>query len=321
MLSTGALILRVLPSAGCPAPDLWYFPMLRPFVDHVPVRADLADLAQQIEWCRAHDEECQAIARRGAELHRRYLSADGAWAAQRTRFLGRKALAACCHAQCRAQRMCRLGRPGHAGILDYCALALGSQGIGGCYRYTEAGLRRMQTLAQQKLQPGARGEMASSPDAQQRHSTDDQAEMDGMDAETLADEDDMDEAAQMRAMGLPVSFGGGGSNRNRRNRRQQRQCYEWQRTGSCVRGDRCRFAHSATSGRCDELPVETSVEEITADLTAYMAPVLHTAVADSPTAERGAGACTPCCHQYVPYPYALSIWCTTIHCGQTCIMG
>lgn len=28
---------------------MWYFPLLRPYVDHVPVKADLSDLDEKIE--------------------------------------------------------------------------------------------------------------------------------------------------------------------------------------------------------------------------------------------------------------------------------
>ena len=77
MLSTGSLILRVLPSVGCPAPDLWYFPLLKPYVDHVPVKPDLSDLAEVIRWCRDNDDECRKIAQAGHELHAQYLSEEG----------------------------------------------------------------------------------------------------------------------------------------------------------------------------------------------------------------------------------------------------
>lgn len=31
------------------ADQMWYFPLLRPYVDHVPVKADLSDLDEKIE--------------------------------------------------------------------------------------------------------------------------------------------------------------------------------------------------------------------------------------------------------------------------------
>jgi hypothetical protein len=38
--------------SSCVADVMWYFPLLQPWVDHVPVKADLSDLAEKIQWCR-----------------------------------------------------------------------------------------------------------------------------------------------------------------------------------------------------------------------------------------------------------------------------
>lgn len=46
----------------------WYYADLRPFEHFVPVAADLADLAEKLEWCRGHDRECAAIAAAGQEF-------------------------------------------------------------------------------------------------------------------------------------------------------------------------------------------------------------------------------------------------------------
>lgn len=32
----------------CVADSMWYFPLLEPWVDHVPVKADLSDLKEKI---------------------------------------------------------------------------------------------------------------------------------------------------------------------------------------------------------------------------------------------------------------------------------
>ena len=34
----------------CVADQMWYFPLLVPFRDHVPVKADLSDLQEQIKY-------------------------------------------------------------------------------------------------------------------------------------------------------------------------------------------------------------------------------------------------------------------------------
>ncbi|KAF8169044.1 glycosyl transferase family 90-domain-containing protein [Mycena galopus ATCC 62051] len=49
---------------------------LRPFEHYIPVRADLADLVERIEWARAHDAEAQRIQRAGREFAERVLT-DG----------------------------------------------------------------------------------------------------------------------------------------------------------------------------------------------------------------------------------------------------
>lgn len=48
----------------------WYYDELRPFEHYVPVRADMADLGERIEWLRTHDAEARAIAERGQALAR-----------------------------------------------------------------------------------------------------------------------------------------------------------------------------------------------------------------------------------------------------------
>jgi hypothetical protein len=75
LMSLGCVILKV--ASTCDAPDMWYFPLLQPYVDHVPVAADLSDLEQQILWCRAHDAECAAIAAAAQRLHREQLTVAG----------------------------------------------------------------------------------------------------------------------------------------------------------------------------------------------------------------------------------------------------
>lgn len=60
MMQLGNVILKV--TSSCVADKMWYFPLLRPYVDHVPVKADMSDLKEVLEWCHTHDEECQKIA-------------------------------------------------------------------------------------------------------------------------------------------------------------------------------------------------------------------------------------------------------------------
>lgn len=75
MMSLGSVILKV--ESQCVADQMWYFPLLEPFVDHVPVKADLSDLATQLEWCHNHDAECRQIAQNARRLYAKYVSREG----------------------------------------------------------------------------------------------------------------------------------------------------------------------------------------------------------------------------------------------------
>jgi hypothetical protein len=67
MMQLGSVILKV--ESQCVADQMWYFPLLRPYYDHIPVKADLSDLREVLEWCHAHDEECQKIASQAKEVY------------------------------------------------------------------------------------------------------------------------------------------------------------------------------------------------------------------------------------------------------------
>ena len=56
---------------------LWFQPWLVPFVHYVPVRQDLGDLIARIEWCRAHDSDCEAIVNRARRFYDTFLTRDG----------------------------------------------------------------------------------------------------------------------------------------------------------------------------------------------------------------------------------------------------
>lgn len=71
LMASGSVILKV--ASTCAAPDLWFFHHLRPWVDHVPVAADMRDLRPAIQWLQAHDAEAAAMARAAAELHAKLL--------------------------------------------------------------------------------------------------------------------------------------------------------------------------------------------------------------------------------------------------------
>ena len=62
-LLSGSCILRV----NSPRRQ-WYHQRLKPWQHLVPVREDLSDLGEQLEWCRNHLQDCAAIAAAGQAL-------------------------------------------------------------------------------------------------------------------------------------------------------------------------------------------------------------------------------------------------------------
>lgn len=71
MMRLGSVILKVDPRQV--ADRMWYFPLLVPYHDHVPVKADLSDLEEQIRWCREHDDKCRWIADNAKKFYEKYV--------------------------------------------------------------------------------------------------------------------------------------------------------------------------------------------------------------------------------------------------------
>jgi len=72
MMRLGSVILKVAPRQV--ADTMWYFPLLQPFVDHVPVKADLSDLEEKIRWCRQNDDRCRAIGNNAKDFYEKYVA-------------------------------------------------------------------------------------------------------------------------------------------------------------------------------------------------------------------------------------------------------
>ena len=71
-LITKYLIPQVAPRQV--ADTMWYFPLLQPYVDHVPVNADLSDLEEKIRWCRQNDDKCREIAKNAMIFYEKYVA-------------------------------------------------------------------------------------------------------------------------------------------------------------------------------------------------------------------------------------------------------
>jgi Glycosyl transferase family 90 len=74
MMRLGSVILKVEPRQV--ADRMWYFPLLVPYKDHIPVKADLSDLEEKIRWCREHDDECRQIGENAKQFYERYVARD-----------------------------------------------------------------------------------------------------------------------------------------------------------------------------------------------------------------------------------------------------
>lgn len=72
MMRLGSVILKVEPRQV--ADRMWYFPLLQPYVDHVPVKPDLSDLEEKIRWCRENDDKCREIAANCTKFYETYVA-------------------------------------------------------------------------------------------------------------------------------------------------------------------------------------------------------------------------------------------------------
>jgi hypothetical protein len=75
MMGLQSVIFKVASAQHCAdASQLWFFPMLKPMFDHIPVKADLSDLAEKITWAKTHDVECMEISSNALQFQRKFLS-------------------------------------------------------------------------------------------------------------------------------------------------------------------------------------------------------------------------------------------------------
>ena len=59
----------------------WYYDRIRPWEHFVPVKADMSDLVEKVEWARSHDAEAKAIAANGQAFARSMtIESETAWA-------------------------------------------------------------------------------------------------------------------------------------------------------------------------------------------------------------------------------------------------
>lgn len=77
--SYSGLLKHALNSKSCvlrqdPITTEWYESWLIPWVHYVPVRYDLSDVMERINWARSHDDECRKIGERGSQFAKYFFS-------------------------------------------------------------------------------------------------------------------------------------------------------------------------------------------------------------------------------------------------------
>lgn len=55
---------------------LWFEQFIEPYVHYVPVKNDLSDLVEKIEWCLNNDNKCEQIAINGKKIYEKYFNKD-----------------------------------------------------------------------------------------------------------------------------------------------------------------------------------------------------------------------------------------------------
>lgn len=56
---------------------IWFSKFLVPFEHYIPIKSDLSDIQEKIQWCRENDKECENIATNALKFYNKYLQKDG----------------------------------------------------------------------------------------------------------------------------------------------------------------------------------------------------------------------------------------------------
>lgn len=76
-LSMGSVVLLQEHTVGTTNYRMWFHRMLQPYVHYVPVKKDLSDVLEKIEWCTQHDDECRQMAENARAFYEKFLTRDG----------------------------------------------------------------------------------------------------------------------------------------------------------------------------------------------------------------------------------------------------
>jgi len=56
---------------------MWFSNLLKPYIHFIPIKKDLSNLIDQIEWCKKNDDKCKKIAENALKFYKKFLSQDG----------------------------------------------------------------------------------------------------------------------------------------------------------------------------------------------------------------------------------------------------
>lgn len=58
---------------------IWFMPYLKPYEHYVPIKCDLSDLIDRINWCKKNDDKCKKIVENANRFYKKYMTLDGAY--------------------------------------------------------------------------------------------------------------------------------------------------------------------------------------------------------------------------------------------------
>jgi len=70
-MSMGSVILLVKSKY-----KLWFKDLMKEYVHYIPIKEDLSDIDEKLEWCVEHDQECKVIGKNSIQFFNMYLQED-----------------------------------------------------------------------------------------------------------------------------------------------------------------------------------------------------------------------------------------------------
>ena len=70
-LAFGSVILKVDSDY-----KIWYLDLLKPYIHYIPIKKDLSDLKEKIEWCKENQDKCKQIGINARKFYLDYINKD-----------------------------------------------------------------------------------------------------------------------------------------------------------------------------------------------------------------------------------------------------